>query len=201
MVEDTYKKIKEIKQYAKDNKVPIMQDAGIDFLTTFIIKHQCVNILEVGTAVGYSAIMMALSNPKVKITSIERDEKRYLEAIKNVKKFGLEKRITLIFNDAMNVRLEDAFDLVFLDAAKSQNIKFFELFTFDSDETKKSYICYTDNTLDKDGNIQVYASVYYPGAETSRLDPIETDKEWQVINTILTTIQEEVRKDNNGGNN
>jgi len=67
------------------------------------------------------------------------------------------------------------------------------LFTFDSDETKKSYICYTDNTLDKDGNIQVYASVYYPGAETSRLDPIETDKEWQIINTILSTIQEEVK--------
>jgi len=129
MVEDTYKKIKEIKQYATDNKVPIMQDDGIDFLTTFIIKHQCINILEVGTAIGYSAIMMALSNPKVKITSIERDEKRYLEAIKNIKKFGLEKRITLIFNDAMNVHLENEFDLVFLDAAKSQNIKFFELFS------------------------------------------------------------------------
>lgn len=129
MVEDTYKKIKEIKQYAIDNKVPIMQDDGIDFLTTFIIKHQCINILEVGTAIGYSAIMMALANPKVKITSIERDEKRYLEAIKNIKKFGLEKRITLIFNDAMNVHLENEFDLVFLDAAKSQNIKFFELFS------------------------------------------------------------------------
>lgn len=129
MVEDTYKKIKEIKQYATDNKVPIMQDDGIDFLTTFIIKHQCINILEVGTAIGYSAIMMALANPKVKITSIERDEKRYLEAIKNIKKFGLEKRITLIFNDAMNVHLENEFDLVFLDAAKSQNIKFFELFS------------------------------------------------------------------------
>ena len=129
MVEDTYKKIKEIKQYAINNKVPIMQDDGIDFLTTFIIKHQCINILEVGTAIGYSAIMMALANPKVKITSIERDEKRYLEAIKNIKKFGLEKRITLIFNDAMNVHLENEFDLVFLDAAKSQNIKFFELFS------------------------------------------------------------------------
>ena len=68
------------------------------------------------------------------------------------------------------------------------------LFTFDSDETKKSYIVYTDNSLDEQGNIQVYASVYYPGAETSKLDPIETDKEWKIIETILSTIQEEVRK-------
>lgn len=68
------------------------------------------------------------------------------------------------------------------------------LFTFDSDETNKSYIVYTDNSQDEEGNIQVYASVYYPGSETSKLDPIETDKEWKVIETILSTIQEEVKK-------
>ncbi len=68
------------------------------------------------------------------------------------------------------------------------------LFTFDSDETNKSYIVYTDNSQDEEGNIQVYASIYYPGSETSKLDPIETDKEWKVIETILSTIQEEVKK-------
>lgn len=68
------------------------------------------------------------------------------------------------------------------------------LFTFDSEETNKSYIVYTDNSVDQEGNIQVFASVYYPGSDTSRLDPIETDKEWQVIETILNTIQEEVKK-------
>ncbi len=68
------------------------------------------------------------------------------------------------------------------------------LFTFDSDETNKSYIVYTDNSQDAEGNIQVYASIYYPGSETSKLDPIETDKEWKVIETILSTIQEEVKK-------
>ena len=67
------------------------------------------------------------------------------------------------------------------------------LFTFDNEETNKSYIVYTDNSLDDKGNVQVYASVYYPGTESTKLDPIETDKEWQVIEKILETIQEEVK--------
>ena len=128
MVNDKYSKIKQIKEYALVNKIPIMQDEGLDFLTTFIIKHQIKHVLELGTAIGYSAIMMALCSPDLKITSIERDEKRYLEALKNIKELHLEDRITLIFNDALNVKIDDSFDLIFIDAAKSQNIKFFELF-------------------------------------------------------------------------
>lgn len=120
--------IKEIKEYAKREDVPIMLDDGIDFLTTFILKHQTEKVLEIGTAIGYSAIMMALSSPKLKVVSIERDEARYLEAIKNVKRFGLEDRITLIFNDALNVNLDDKFDLIFLDGAKGKNIEFVEHF-------------------------------------------------------------------------
>lgn len=124
-----YTMIKEIREYAKKNDVPIMNDEGITFLTTFIIKHQINSVLEVGTAIGYSAIMMALSNPKLKVVSIERDEERYLEAIKNIKKFNLEDRITLLFNDANDVNIRDKFDLIFLDGAKGQNINFFEHFS------------------------------------------------------------------------
>ena len=123
-----YAEIREIKKYALDNKVPIMVDEGIDFLTTFIIKNQITNILEIGSAIGYSAIMMALANPNVKITTIERDRERYLEAVKNVKKLGLEDRIILIFNDALETSVEGKFDLIFIDAAKGQNIRFFEKF-------------------------------------------------------------------------
>ena len=123
-----YAEIREIKKYALDNKIPIMVDEGIDFLTTFIIKNQTTNVLEIGSAIGYSAIMMALANPNVKITTIERDHERYLEAVKNVKKLGLEDRITLIFNDALETTIEGKFDLVFIDAAKGQNIRFFEKF-------------------------------------------------------------------------
>ena len=128
MVNNNYAKIKEIKEYAIDNKIPIMQSEGIDFLTTFIIKHQIKNVLEIGTAIGYSAIMMSLCSPNLKVTTIERDEERYLEAIKNIKELNLEDRITLIFNDALKTRIEEKYDLIFIDAAKAQNIKFFELF-------------------------------------------------------------------------
>lgn len=128
MVEEIYKEIRTIKAYALDNKVPIMVDDGIDFLTTFIIKRQVRNILEIGTAIGYSAIMMALASPNVKIVSIEKDKDRYLEAVKNVKKFNLEDRITLIYKDALEVKLKEKFDLIFIDAAKSKNIEFFNHF-------------------------------------------------------------------------
>lgn len=66
------------------------------------------------------------------------------------------------------------------------------LFTFDNDETGKSYIVYTDNTKDDKGKTQVYASIYDPKDKDMKLENIETDKEWQVIETILKTIQEEV---------
>ena len=125
---DKYAVIREIKQYAETNNVPIMMDDGINFLTTYILKNHVKSILEIGTAIGYSAIMMALVDVNVKITTIERDEVRYLEALKNVKLLGLEDRITLIYNDAFNVKLDDKFDLIFIDAAKAQSIKFFEIF-------------------------------------------------------------------------
>ncbi len=68
------------------------------------------------------------------------------------------------------------------------------LFTFESDETKKNYIVYTDQSRDDNGNIQVYASTYDPNNENSRLGAIETEKEWKIIDTILSTLQEEVKK-------
>lgn len=63
------------------------------------------------------------------------------------------------------------------------------LFTFDSDETKKSYMVYTDNTVDEDGNTRVYASIYDPNKDEIKLEPIETDKEWAIVETILKEIQ------------
>ena len=81
-----YGVIDQIKEYAIANNVPIMSDSGIRFLTNYIKDNNIKDILEVGTAIGYSAIMMAIVSDDIHITTIERDEKRYLEAIKNVKK-------------------------------------------------------------------------------------------------------------------
>lgn len=71
------------------------------------------------------------------------------------------------------------------------------LFTFDNDETGKSYIAYTDNTRDEAGNIQVFASTYDPENPESKLEAIETEKEWKVIETILETLQEEIKNKKN----
>ncbi len=137
-----YSDIREIKKYALDNRVPIMVDDGIDFITTFIIKHQINSVLEIGTAIGYSAIMMALANPNLKITTIERDKDRYLEAVKNVKKLDLEDRITLVFSDALETNIEGKFGLIFIDAAKGQNIRFFEKY---EDNLEEHGFIITDN--------------------------------------------------------
>lgn len=65
------------------------------------------------------------------------------------------------------------------------------LFTFESDETKKNYIVYTDNSLDDEGNTKVYASIYNPDEDETKLLPIETEKEWKIIETILEELQNE----------
>lgn len=129
MKDETFNAIEEIKnmkRYAALKDVPIMVDETADFITNFIHEHHVQSVLELGTAIGYSAIIMALADPNLKVTSIERDSERYLEAVKNVKLFGLEDRITLIFKDALEAEIEGQFDLIFIDAAKGQNIKFFE---------------------------------------------------------------------------
>ena len=74
------------------------------------------------------------------------------------------------------------------------------LFTFESDETKKNYIVYTDNTIDDEGNTKVYASIYNPNEEETKLLPIESDKEWKIIETILEELQNEANKTAEGGN-
>ena len=120
--------IKEMEEYAKDNNVPIMTKDGIEFLMNYIKDNNIVRILEVGTAIGYSAIRMCTVRDDIVVTTIERDEVRYQEAVKNVSKAGFDSRIKLIFGDALEVELEGEYDLIFIDAAKAQNQKFFEMF-------------------------------------------------------------------------
>lgn len=128
MVEDVYKRIAKMKKYAIENKVPIMVDDSIEFITAYIEKKQIKNILEIGTAIGYSAIMMALSSPDIHVVTIEKDKERYLEALKNVKQFNLEERITLIYSDALETKIKGRYDMILIDAAKSKNMEFFKYY-------------------------------------------------------------------------
>lgn len=75
------------------------------------------------------------------------------------------------------------------------------LFTFQSDETKKNYIVYTDNTTDEEGNTKVYASIYDPNATEMTLQPIETEQEWNTIEQIMKQLQDSVKNSESEENN
>ncbi|MBO5183130.1 MAG: DUF1292 domain-containing protein [Bacilli bacterium] len=76
---------------------------------------------------------------------------------------------------------------------EGKEVEYEVLFTFDSEETNKSYIVYTDDTQDENGNTRVYASAYIKDTKTTELLPIETDKEWKIIETILKELQEQTK--------
>jgi len=114
-------------EYAKENSVPIIRKEGMDFLLSSIKKYNIKNILEVGTAIGYSSIVMASEDTYV--TTLERNEVMYAEAAKNIKKYNLENHIDSIFTDALEYNPTKEYDMIFIDAAKAQNQKFFLRFT------------------------------------------------------------------------
>lgn len=117
--------IKEIEKYASDFNIPIMLPDGIDYLCKYIKNNNINNILEIGTAIGYSAIRMAMVNNNIKITTIERDKARYEQALINIKKMNLQDRIKVIYGDALDTEIEGFYDLIFIDASKGGSIKFF----------------------------------------------------------------------------
>ena len=122
----------EMEEYALENNVPIIEKDSIAFIMKFIKTNGIKSVLEIGSAIGYSAILMASSSADVTVTTIERDESRYMECLKNVKKCGLDKKINVVYQDALEVNLpnEVKYDLIFIDAAKAQNTKFFEKFKY-----------------------------------------------------------------------
>ena len=120
--------LEEIEKYAEENNIPIMQKDGILFLEEYIKENNIKTILEIGSAIGYSAIKMALINENIKITTVERDEERYKQAVKNIEIFNLNNQIEILLKDALEIEIKGKYDLIFIDAAKAQNIKFFEKF-------------------------------------------------------------------------
>lgn len=118
--------MKELEDYAKINNIPIMQKDGILYLINYIKENNIKNILEIGSAIGYSSIMMASINSDIRITTIERDKDRYDLAVSNIKKYNLDKQINIIYGDAVDTDITGMYDLIFIDAAKGKNIFFFE---------------------------------------------------------------------------
>ena len=118
--------MKELEEYAKINNIPIMQKDCILYLINYIKENNIKNILEIGSAIGYSSIMMASINSDIRITTIERDKDRYDLAVFNIKKYNLDKQINIIYGDAVDTDITGMYDLIFIDAAKGKNVFFFE---------------------------------------------------------------------------
>ena len=130
-VNDMREKIMEMEQYAAEYNVPIIEKESIAFIMKFIKSNDIKDILEIGSAIGYSSILMATVSDEVKITTIERDETRYMECLKNVKKCGMQDKIDVVCQDALEVNLSGvAYDLIFIDAAKGQYTKLFEKYKY-----------------------------------------------------------------------
>ena len=122
--------IEEMRQYAKNNNVPIIQDEGLAFLKAIVKLYKPKKILEIGTAIGYSSSLMSIYSD-AEIYTIERDENMYNEAIKNISALGLCDKIHVIFKDALLItdELDNlTFDMIFIDAAKGQYTNFFNKF-------------------------------------------------------------------------
>ena len=155
MREFTVSDVESLKQEAREKGIPVMQDEGLCFICDYIRAHNVQTILEIGSATGCSAIQFASVSADIHVVTVELDEKRFEQAVKNIADAGLSERVHVIHGDALKpetfARVESELaaiasvpdaatgetpagtpkataDLIFLDAAKSQYIAFFEMY-------------------------------------------------------------------------
>ena len=112
--------IDELEAYAHENHVPIMMKTGIEFILELIRNQAYTRILELGTAIGYSAIRMARISPLIQIDTLENDPERAQVAMKNIAAEHLESQIRLHVMDIAEFQTDQQYDLIFVDAAKAQ---------------------------------------------------------------------------------
>lgn len=115
-----------IEEYAEKENVPIMKKDSIDYLLEFIRKNNIKDVLEIGSAIGYSALKISTTGANV--TTIERDEERYKIAVENINKSNYKNQINIILSDALDVNISEKYDLIFIDAAKGKNNEFIDKF-------------------------------------------------------------------------
>lgn len=140
----------EMELYAKENGVPIMEIIGIEAMLQLLRIHNPNTILEVGTAIGYSALRMAFALPQAKIVTIERDEERLQKAVDYIDRAEKQAQIMIINGDALlvedQIKQHGPFDAIFIDAAKGQYQRFFSLY---SQYLNDGGLIITDNVLFK----------------------------------------------------
>lgn len=115
-----------IEEYAFNENVPILRKEGVEFLLNFIEEKHIKTALEIGTAIGYSALKM--STMGVNVTTIERDADRYKIAKENIESSIYKDKITLVFGDALETKIDGKYDLILIDAAKGKNKEFLNIY-------------------------------------------------------------------------
>ena len=137
-----------MEKYAEENHIPIMEIVAIESLLQFLRLQQPKSILEIGSAIGYSAIRMAAALPEVKLATIERDEDRFHLACSFIKQAEMDDRIQILNGDALDVEIDalelSQYDALFIDAAKGQYQRFFDKY---SPLVPSGGVIYCDNML------------------------------------------------------
>lgn len=136
------KSLKMIEDEARKRGIPLMLDDGMDFMLDYIYKNNVKSILEIGSAIGWSSMKMALVSSDISVVTIEKDIDRYNEALCNINNMNLGSRISIYNMDACEFETDKKFDLIFIDASKGKNKLFFEKFC--NNLTEKGVII-TDN--------------------------------------------------------
>ena len=115
----------EIEEYAKKHFVPIARKDFVEYFKNLIIENNYKDILEIGSAIGYTTVNLALLE-NVYVTTIEYNTERYNLCVENINDFNVQDKVIAIHDDALEVFISSKFDVIFIDAAKAKNIKFFE---------------------------------------------------------------------------
>lgn len=140
----------ELEQFALDHRVPIMEPTGIETMLQMMKIQRPKQILEIGTAIGYSALRMADALPHTKVVTLEMDDIRVEQAMRNIQAASMDERVTVLKGNALDlyeeVAVHGSYDAIFIDAAKGQYIKFFEMY---SELLTENGCIYTDNVLFK----------------------------------------------------
>jgi len=141
---------KELEQFALEHRVPIMESTGIETMLQIMRIQNPKRILEIGTAIGYSALRMADTIQNTHIVTLEMDDERFSQAKENIKRYNMEERVTVIQGNALDLYDQVAehgpYDAIFIDAAKGQYAKFFTMY---KDLLTENGCIYTDNVLFK----------------------------------------------------
>lgn len=164
--------IEDIKQKALIDKVPIIKDDGLLFILDLIKQRNIKDILELGTAVGYSSMSMARLNKDIHIDTLEKNEDMYRQAITNIKNEGLDKQIDVHFLPIEEFKTDKKYGLIFVDAAKAQ------------------YMKYTNEFVDnlKDDGIFVYDNMIFHGLVYD-IDNIKSKNTRSLVKKIVNFLE------------